>query len=71
VAGEYLELDGERVLVSTRGSGRGKTSSLKIEQIATPTERGANLFHVNGARVTRLVVYFDYARALADLGLEE
>jgi hypothetical protein len=30
---------------------------------------GANVFHVRGDRVTRLVVYFDRARALSDLGL--
>jgi hypothetical protein len=71
VADEYLELDGERVLVSNRGVGRGKTSGLEIDQIATRSERGANLFHVQGGSVTRLVVYFDYDRALADLGLEE
>jgi len=32
---------------------------------------GADLFHLRGGRVTRLVIYFDLQNALADLGLEE
>jgi ketosteroid isomerase-like protein len=63
-AEEYVELDNERVLVLFRFSGRGKTSGLALEEIR-PT--GAHLFHVRDGRVTRLVVYFDRERALADL----
>ena len=66
-AEEYRELDGERVLVLTHFSGRGKTSGLTREM----PERGANLFHIRDGKVTRLVTYFDRANAFADLGLEE
>jgi ketosteroid isomerase-like protein len=64
---EYRELDGERVLALTRGSGRGRTSGLEIEQLGAKT---ANVFHVREGRVTRLVIYSDRDRAFADLGME-
>jgi ketosteroid isomerase-like protein len=63
-AEEYRELDDERVLVLTNNSGRGKTSGLELGEIQT---KGANVFHVRGGKVTRLVVYWDRERALADL----
>jgi ketosteroid isomerase-like protein len=63
---EYRELEDERVLVVTRRSGRGKTSGLEIGRMQT---KGAALFHVRGGEVTKLVVYWDRDRALADLGL--
>jgi ketosteroid isomerase-like protein len=66
VTEEYRELDDERVLVFVGVSGRGKTSGLDVGQLQA---RGASLFHVRGAKVTRLVVYFDRERAVADLGL--
>jgi hypothetical protein len=66
-ADEYRELDDGSVLVLLRArSGRGKTSGLDIGQMRT---RGANLFHISGSKVTKLVVYLDRDRALADLGL--
>jgi hypothetical protein len=65
-ADDYRELDGERVLVLHRWSGRGKTSGLDLGQMRT---RAATLFHVRDGKVTRLVGYFDRERALADLGL--
>ena len=68
VADESRELDDERVLVLLHYSGRGKGSGLKVEHMQT---KGASLFHVRGGRVTRLVVYFERERALADLGLKE
>jgi hypothetical protein len=33
--------------------------------------KGTSLFHVRGGNATRLVVYWDCERALADAGLEE
>jgi ketosteroid isomerase-like protein len=65
-AEDYRELDDGRVLVFVRWSGRGKTSGLEVGQMRT---RGANVFHVHGGKVTRLVHYWDSDRALADLGL--
>jgi hypothetical protein len=41
---------------------------LEVEQLRAKT---ANLFHVLDGRVTRLVIYSDRDRALADLGLED
>jgi ketosteroid isomerase-like protein len=66
-AEEYRALDGERVLVLVHQSGRGKTSGFEIGQMRT--QRGANLFHVRDGKVTRLALYADRDRALADLGL--
>jgi ketosteroid isomerase-like protein len=65
-AEEYRELDGERVLVLVHFGGRGKTSGLEVARMRT---KGANLFHVRDGKVTRLVLYNDHERALAELGL--
>ena len=65
-ADEYRELDGERVLVLSRFSGRGKTSGVDLRQIPTTA---SSLFHLRGGKVTRLIQYWDHERALADLGL--
>jgi ketosteroid isomerase-like protein len=64
----YIEPDGERVLVLTRSSGRGKASRIELEGAWTI---GAALYEVRGGKVTRHVVYLDRNRAFADLGLEE
>jgi ketosteroid isomerase-like protein len=61
---EYRELDGERVLALQRFTVRGKTSGLDLRRM-----RGANLFHIRGGKVTRLVLYWNREHALADLGL--
>jgi ketosteroid isomerase-like protein len=63
---EYRELDDERVLVLFHRSGHGKTSGVELGQMQA---QGANLFHVRGGKVTRLVHYWDRERALVDLGL--
>ena len=65
-ADEYRELDDERVLVLSRRGGRGKTSGLEIERIQS---KGAAVWHVHDGKVTRLVIYWDRERALADVGL--
>jgi ketosteroid isomerase-like protein len=66
-ADEYRELDDERILVLLEFRGRGKASGLDIEQLGT---KGAEVFHLRDGKVTRLVLYWDRDRALADLGLE-
>jgi ketosteroid isomerase-like protein len=65
-ADEYRELDSERVLVLIHRSGRGKTSGLQVGQMWT---KGAHVFHVRDGKVTRIVLYWERQRALADLGL--
>jgi ketosteroid isomerase-like protein len=66
-ADEYRELDGERVFVLVRWSGRGKASGLEL--FGEARSKGAFVFHVRDGKVTELVSYFDRNRALADLGL--
>jgi hypothetical protein len=67
VEGEYYhELDHERVLVAYRASARGKTSALDLGQMRA---LGATLFHIRTGEVTKVVMYWDRDRALADLGL--
>jgi ketosteroid isomerase-like protein len=63
---EFRELDDERVLVVFHRSGRGKTSGLELGQMRS---KGASLLHVQGGKVTRLVIYADLEHALADLGI--
>jgi ketosteroid isomerase-like protein len=66
-ANEYRELDDERILVLVHWTGRGKASGVALEQIVN---KPASLFHVRNGKVTRLVLYWDGDRALADLGLD-
>jgi ketosteroid isomerase-like protein len=63
---EYRELDDERVLVFVQATARGKASGLEVGQMRTTH---AILFHIRDSKVTRLVLYWDRERALADLGL--
>jgi hypothetical protein len=62
-ADEYRALDDERVLVLTHPRGRGKASGVDIGA------KGAELFQIREGKVTKLVLYGDRDRALADLGL--
>ena len=66
-ADEYRELDAERVLVVLHARGSGKSSGVQIPGAAV---KGANIFQIRGGLVTRLVIFFDHRRALADLGIE-
>lgn len=65
-AEQFLELRDGRVLVLHGYSGVGKTSGLQIGKMAS---KGADLFHIRDGRVTRLLLYWERDRALADLGL--
>jgi ketosteroid isomerase-like protein len=65
---EIHELEGDRVLVFLRNEGRGKGSGIDIHGISA---KSANLFTVRGGKVTRLVLYWDRDRAIADLGLTD
>jgi ketosteroid isomerase-like protein len=64
----YRELDAERILVTFRLAGRGKISGFEASQLGG---RAANVFHFDEGVATKLVVYWDADRALADLGMEE
>jgi ketosteroid isomerase-like protein len=61
----YRELDEERILVLAVVRGRGKTSR------AATAWKETHLFRLHGGKVTKLVLYWDRDRALADLGLKE
>jgi ketosteroid isomerase-like protein len=65
---DFRELDGERVLVLTRYSGRGRTSGADIGGMWTDS---ATVLHVRDGKVAKLVGYNIRDRALADLGLAE
>jgi hypothetical protein len=67
-AEEYRELDKRRVLVLDTMSGRGRASGVDLSR--TPAHC-ARVFEIDEGQVTRLVVYPERDRALADLGLEE
>jgi ketosteroid isomerase-like protein len=62
----YRELDSQRVLVLTRVRGRGKASGMALEALSSD---GAQVVHIRDGKVTRIDVYYDRHRALADLGL--
>jgi ketosteroid isomerase-like protein len=63
VPDEFREVDAERVQVLFRGTGRGKRSGVDLQS------KWANVFHLHDGKVTRILLYYDRDRALADLGL--
>ena len=63
---ELIVVDSTRILALVHNSGLGRTSGFDMEQRSV-----ANFFEIRGGKVTRLVIYWDRDRALADLGLEE
>ncbi len=65
---DYRELDDDRVLVLVQFVGRAKGSGMELAQMQT---KQANLLQIRDGKVTRLVLYWDRDRALADLGLQE
>jgi hypothetical protein len=65
---EYRELDGERVLVLQRLSGRGKTSGIELGEIQP---NAAGVFYVHDGKVSRITLYYDRERAFSDLGLTQ
>jgi ketosteroid isomerase-like protein len=64
---EYRELDSDRVLVLLRHTGRGRTSGVELGEMQS--NAGA-LFQIRDGKVSRLILYWDGDRALADLGLK-
>jgi ketosteroid isomerase-like protein len=61
----FRDLGDGRVLVFTHPRGRGKASGIDIREMYAQT--GVTVFHVAGDKVTRIAVYFDTERALAEL----
>jgi ketosteroid isomerase-like protein len=60
---EYRALDDERVLVLEHRRARGKGSGVETGA------KAAGVAHFRDGKITRLVMYYDRDRALADLGL--
>jgi hypothetical protein len=64
---KYRKLDDTYLLVLVRARGVAKTSGIDLKQIGG--ERTGVLVSLREGKVTRLVLYFDRDRALADVGL--
>ena len=62
----YRELADGRMLTLTAFSARGRTSNIEVRQVLA---RGASVMQIYDGKVTKLVLYFNRDRALADLGL--
>ena len=68
-AEQIREVDPARVLVLVRNHARAKVSGIDIERLGGA--RTANVWSLRDGKVTRLAIYWNRDRALADLGLEE
>ncbi len=68
-AQEYCELEDGRILVFVRNHGRGRASGMEVDQLIG-TGEGANGWVIRDGKVANVAMYWDRARALADLGLE-
>jgi hypothetical protein len=63
---EFLEVDAEHVLVSTRFIGRTRGSALDLSDVATLQ---ACLMQIRTEKVVKLLLYWHAEQALGDLGL--
>jgi ketosteroid isomerase-like protein len=67
-AEEYIELDGDRVLVLVAFGGTPRFIGLDITDAPS---KGANVFEIKDGKVRKLILYWNRAHALADLGLKD
>lgn len=65
-ADEFLQVDGERVLVLAHYRALGEWSGMGF---GPPHTDAATLFHIRAGKVFRLVIYLDRRRALAEAGI--
>jgi hypothetical protein len=65
---QYLELDEGRVAVLAAFSGRGKHSGMNVRDAEM---KGVLVFHMRHGKVTKMVMYYNRERGLAELGLAE
>jgi ketosteroid isomerase-like protein len=62
--GEYIDL-GDQVVVMTRAVGRGRGSGMEVSADT------ATVWTIDQGRIVRLALYWDSAKALAAVGLED
>jgi ketosteroid isomerase-like protein len=67
VAEEYRELDDGSIVVMTAFHARGRASKIEVREVLA---RGASVMQVDDGKVTKVVLYYNRDRALADLGRE-
>jgi ketosteroid isomerase-like protein len=67
-AQDFRTLEGDRVLVLIRFSGRFRKSGIALEQTGSLS---AHVWHVQDGKATKLVLYWDRDRALAELGIAD